>query len=120
MLSLYNGSVTDPNLRLQNYSTDTLGSNTVTTDGSGGLVNTYRYDPWGNSVGTTGSSYNEYRYTGSYREPVLGLCQMGARYYRPSYGRFTQLDPLPNPELGNVGRSLRLAVISSGSARWMQ
>lgn len=59
-------------------------------------MNPYRYDPWGNSIGTTGTAYNEYRYAGTYREPDLGLYQMGARFYMPAAGRFTQQDPLPS------------------------
>ncbi|WP_374492083.1 RHS repeat-associated core domain-containing protein [Streptomyces sp. ICN903] len=33
-----------------------------------------------------------YRFTGTYLDPT-GLCKMGARYYDPHLGRFTQPDP---------------------------
>jgi len=66
--------------RFQNHFTDRQGTVTATVNGYGNLVNTYRYDPYGSSVGTTGTVYNEYRYAGTYREPALGMYLMGARY----------------------------------------
>jgi RHS repeat-associated protein len=59
------------------------------------LINTYIYDPWGQIVAQTGSQYNPYQFTGTYLDAATGLNQMGARYYQPGSGRFTQLDPLP-------------------------
>ncbi len=82
--------------RFQNHFTDRQGTVTATVNGYGNLVNTYRYDPYGSSVGTTGTVYNEYRYAGTYREPALGMYLMGARYYQPTTGRFTQADPRPS------------------------
>ncbi len=70
-----------------NYATDRQGTVTATTNQSGGLVNAYRYDPWGSSIGSTETAYNGYGYTGTYREPDLGLYQMGARYYQPRVGQ---------------------------------
>ncbi len=58
------------------------------------MVNTYSYDPWGEKVGNTGTYYNPYQYTGTYLDGDTGMYQMGARYYMPGSGRFTQLDPL--------------------------
>ncbi|MDP9382987.1 MAG: hypothetical protein M3Q29_23190 [Chloroflexota bacterium] len=47
-------------------------------------------------MGSTGSGwYNPFRYTGTYLDGATGMYQMGARYYQPNTGRFTQLDPLP-------------------------
>jgi RHS repeat-associated protein len=57
-------------------------------------VDTYRYDPWGNTIGVTGSTYNPVMYAGVYKDHMLGFYQMGARYYSPGTGRFTQVDPL--------------------------
>jgi RHS repeat-associated protein len=62
---------------------------------SGLLANTYTYDPYGTTVDATGTAYNPYQYTGTYLDAATGLYQMGARYYQPGSGRFTQLDPLP-------------------------
>ncbi len=42
-----------------NYGTDRLGSVTALTNASGGaLENSYRYDPWGSSIGSTGTRYS--------------------------------------------------------------
>jgi RHS repeat-associated protein len=44
--------------------------------------------------GTKGTRYSPFRYTGSYLDAGTPFYQMGARYYHPSAGRFTQQDPL--------------------------
>ena len=46
--------------------------------------------------GSTGSVYSPLRYASTYREGDLGFYLMGPRHYLPSYGRFTQLDPIPD------------------------
>jgi RHS repeat-associated protein len=58
-------------------------------------LNAYRYDPWGGLLAASGT-YNPYMYAGTYNDHMLGLYQMGARYYQPGTGRFTQADPLPS------------------------
>jgi RHS repeat-associated protein len=77
-----------------NYGTDRLGSITATTNAGGNLVNTYRYNPWGTLLGSTGTGRNPFRFTGAYLDGATGFYQMGARYYAPGQGRFTQQDPL--------------------------
>jgi RHS repeat-associated protein len=42
-----------------------------------------------------------YRYTGAYLDPT-GLYKMGARYYDPQAGRFTQPDPSDRQGFGVV------------------
>jgi len=58
-------------------------------------MDSYAYDPWGEEIGSSGTAYNPYRYTGTYLDSATGLYQMGARYHQPGAGRFTQQDPLP-------------------------
>ncbi len=78
-----------------NYGSDRQGTVTALTNASGGgLENSYRYDPWGSEIGTTGTRYNPMQYTGTYLDESTGLYQMGARYYGAGLGRFTQADPL--------------------------
>ncbi len=36
---------------------------------------------------------NPWRYTGQYQDSATGLYKMGARYYQPELGRWTQPDP---------------------------
>ncbi len=61
---------------LQNNATDRLGSVT-TTNTSGGLNNTFRYDPWGTLIDSTGSTHNSYRYTSTDIDGATNLYQMG-------------------------------------------
>jgi RHS repeat-associated protein len=37
--------------------------------------------------------FNPWRYTGQYQDTTTGLYKMGARYYQPELGRWTQQDP---------------------------
>ncbi len=78
------------------YSLDRLGSVTMMTTTGQGSAGTYTYDPWGSEVGSSATTYNPIRYTGSHRDSSTSMYQMGARYYDPSPGRFTQPDPLSN------------------------
>lgn len=81
------------------YVFDALGSVTGLTDGSSSLVNSYRYDPYGNVVATTGSTANPCQYTSSFNDALAatGFDHMGARYYAPGVQRWTQIDPINNP-----------------------
>lgn len=75
------------------YLFDGLGSVVGLTDVSGNLTNTYRYDPYGNDAGTTGTVANPYRYASGHLDTQTGLYKFGARYYDPTVGRWTQQDP---------------------------
>ncbi len=77
------------------YLFDGLGSVVALTDSSGTVVNTYSYDPYGNvTPGASNSMANPWQYTGGYLDSETGLVKLGQRYYDPSIGRWTQLDPL--------------------------
>ncbi|MFF7542236.1 RHS repeat-associated core domain-containing protein [Streptomyces canus] len=75
----------------QYYLTDIQGSVIGLVDASGKRTATYSYGPYGEARTTTGTN-QPYRYTGTYLDPS-GLYKMGARYYDPQLGRFTQPDP---------------------------
>ncbi len=79
-----------------NYGADWQGHITATTGADGTITSSYSYDPWGKEIGSTGAAYNPFRYAGTYHDTVTGLYQMGARYYQPEIGQFTQKDPLPS------------------------
>ncbi|MCK8680669.1 DUF6531 domain-containing protein [Streptomyces lichenis] len=75
------------------YLTDALGSVIAVVDESGNKVNSYAYTPTGlPRAGTAEQVPQPYRFAGGYRDPS-GLYHLGARYYDPQLGRFTQLDP---------------------------
>ena len=70
-----------------------LGSVIATTDSSGAVPATQRFDAWGNVAATSGTSISQHGYTG--REPdATGLMYYRARYYSPDLRRFTQRDPI--------------------------
>jgi RHS repeat-associated protein len=72
-----------------------LNSVTALVSTAGVLANTYSYDPWGQTIASTGTATNPWQFTSSYNDTATGLYLMGARYDQPASGRFTQQDPLP-------------------------
>lgn len=79
------------------YVFDGLDSVVALTDSRGAVVNTYTYDPYGNTVSSTGTVVNPWRFCGfygAYHDAETGLYEIGARYYSPELGRWTRQDPL--------------------------
>ncbi|WP_258314850.1 RHS repeat-associated core domain-containing protein [Streptomyces sp. Act143] len=75
------------------YLTDATGNVLGLVDDAGKRTHTYAYGPTGLPRGTTTEAAPQpFRYTGAYLDPT-GLYKMGARYYDPQIGRFTQPDP---------------------------
>jgi len=78
------------------YTADNVGSIIAVTNGAGGAAATYTYDSYGNTTASTGGTFatstNHWRYGGGYTDPN-GTIKLGARYYNPTTGRFTQPDP---------------------------
>jgi len=62
------------------YGLDGHGSVATLTDSSGVVVNTYRYDPYGNSLGKTEGAVlpNPWQYAGGYYDAESGLYLLGA------------------------------------------
>jgi RHS repeat-associated protein len=83
------------------YLLDGLGSIVALTDSTGGtampLPATYKYDPYGNDAGTTGSVTSRFRFAGGYLSTSLGLYKFGERWYDPTTGRWQQQDLLDDP-----------------------
>ncbi len=78
------------------YLFDGLGSVVAVTSSSGSVTNSYTYDPFGvttETKATLTNVFNPWRYTGQYQDTSTGLYKMGARYYQPELGRWTQPDP---------------------------
>ncbi|MEI2672159.1 MAG: RHS repeat-associated core domain-containing protein [Marmoricola sp.] len=64
------------------------------TDVNGNVVATYRYDPWGNVISSTGTLTNPLRFTSREYDAESGLYFYRARYYDPQAGRFISRDPI--------------------------
>ncbi len=79
------------------YLFDGLGSVVALTDSNGSVVNTYSYDPYGNTKSSTGTVANPWRFGGSYgayHDADTGLYKIGQRYYDPGLARWAQQDPI--------------------------
>ena len=74
------------------YLPDGLGSTVGLTDSNGLPVDTYAYDPYGNTTSSTGTVTNPWRYAGAYQDSTTGLYKMGERYYNPALARWSQQD----------------------------
>jgi RHS repeat-associated protein len=83
------------------YLLDGLGSIVALTDSAGGtampLPATYKYDPYGNDAGSTGTIVSRLRFAGGYLSTSLGLYKFGERWYDPTTGRWQQQDLLEDP-----------------------
>jgi RHS repeat-associated protein len=74
------------------YEADGHGNIRALTDAAGALTDRYAYDAFGTLLQTTGSSANDFRYTGERFDESSGLYYLRARHYSPHSGRFTQRD----------------------------
>jgi RHS repeat-associated protein len=74
------------------YVFDGQGSVRALTSGTGAITDTYDYDAFGNLVNKTGTTPNNYLYTGEQYDPDLHFYYLRARYLNTSSGRFLTLD----------------------------
>ncbi len=74
------------------YQYDGLGSARALTDASGAVTDTYAYEAFGDVLRRTGTTENDYLFTGEQYDAGLDNYYLRARYYDPSVGRFTQMD----------------------------
>ncbi|WP_404343097.1 RHS repeat domain-containing protein [Pseudoalteromonas mariniglutinosa] len=70
---------------------DERGSIISETNGSGSIVATHKYGPFGEPINTSSSRF---RYTGQILIPGTKLYHYKARVYNPELGRFMQTDPI--------------------------
>ncbi len=76
------------------YHADGLGSITELTDGTGAIVQRYRYDAFGALLASPGPVTQPYTFTGREFDAETGLYYYRARFYDPTAGRFVQEDPI--------------------------
>ena len=73
--------------------TDGLGSTTALADSGGAITGTYTYDVFGAQRSKSGTSPNEFTFTGEQNDPT-GLEYLRARYDDPTLVRFISRDPM--------------------------
>jgi RHS repeat-associated protein len=61
-------------------------------DSKGTVVNSYKYDAFGNIVEAKEQVHNRFKYAGEQYDQVTGQYYLRARFYNPVVGRFTQED----------------------------
>jgi RHS repeat-associated protein len=86
------GSLTNNNY----YHADGGGNVTMLIDTNQSTVATYRYDPFGNTISSSGTlaSANIYRFSSKEIHVVSGLYYYGYRFYDPNLQRWLNRDPL--------------------------
>jgi RHS repeat-associated protein len=104
------------------YAADHLGSIVKTTNTSGAVVTTRRYDPFGNAV--QGASEGGFAFTGREWDVEANLYYYRARFYDAGTGRFLSEDPIGfsggTNFYGYVDNQPTLATDPSGLAAWLR
>ena len=97
----YNGTV-------YYYITNLQGDVISIVDGSGAVVASYSYDPYGNVLTATGTlaETNPLRYRGYYYDSETRLYYLQSRYYDPELGRFLSHDVIFDTDAGLQGFNL--------------
>lgn len=72
---------------------DALGSTVALADTARALTTQYTYAPYGETTQTGAANNNTQKFTGR-EDDGTGLMYYRARYYSPTYGRFTAEDPI--------------------------
>ena len=72
---------------------DGLGSTRALTNNDGNVTDEYTYDGYGQLLNKTGTTTNNYLYTGEQFVPELNAYYLRDRYYDQSIGRFISKDP---------------------------
>jgi RHS repeat-associated protein len=75
------------------YVADGQGSIRRLTNGAGQVTDTYEYTAFGEELAKTGTTVNPFRYVGEAFDPNCGFYYNRARWYDPSHGTFTSVDP---------------------------
>jgi RHS repeat-associated protein/uncharacterized repeat protein (TIGR01451 family) len=85
------------------YGYDAHGNVRFLTNAAGAVTDTYTFDAFGVRLSGTGSTPNDFLYSGEQSDSFLGFYNLRARYYNPSTGRFLTADPLGSRDLNFSG-----------------
>jgi RHS repeat-associated protein len=75
------------------YGYDGHGNVRLLANSSGAVTDSYTYDAFGMPVTSTGTTANNFRYSGEWLDPNLSFYNLRARYYNQATGRFETMDP---------------------------
>ena len=76
------------------YGYDGHGNVRFLANSAGSLTDTYQFDAFGNQIASTGTTPNNFLYSGEQFDSSTSLYQLRARWYRPTLGRFIARDPV--------------------------
>lgn len=77
------------------YTSDQINSTRMVTDGTGAVVYSRQYDPYGGVLSTETKVYEpKLGFSGKEREAGSGIDYFGARYYDHKWYRFNSVDPI--------------------------
>ncbi|MER3448077.1 MAG: hypothetical protein C4291_15190, partial [Candidatus Dadabacteria bacterium] len=102
---------------------DHLGSTSLVTNNSSGIVSQSRYFPYGGTRYQSGVTPTDYRFTGQRQENALGpanyeLYDYQARFYDPLLGRFLSADTIV-PGAGNPQALNRFSYVYNSPLRYI-
>ena len=89
-LATWTGSSSNPRY----HGTNGHGDMTWLADGTGAVVATLRYDPWGNVAAASGAVLPDWRFQSSWNDTATGSSWVVTRWYAPGLGRFVSEDSL--------------------------
>jgi RHS repeat-associated protein len=78
------------------YGYDGHGTVRFLANTSGTITDTYTFDAFGMPITTSGTTPNNFLYSGEQYDSNLNLYHLRARYYNPAAGRFETMDPRPD------------------------
>lgn len=102
---------------------DVQGSPLLATDEQGQVVWQEEYDPWGarqvkDAASATPGRGSKVWYTGKEEESSLGIYYFGARWYLPSIGEFSSVDPI-GVTVGNTRSFSRYAYANNNPIKYV-
>ena len=75
------------------YGYDGHGNARFLANTAGAITDTYQFDAFGMPIASTGTTANNFRYSGEWLDPNLSFYNLRARYYNQATGRFETMDP---------------------------
>lgn len=77
------------------YGYDGHGNVRFLSNSAGTITDSYDFDAFGMPIRSSGSTPNQFLYSGERNDGNIGLYDLRARYYNQSTGRFWSMDPYP-------------------------